>query len=191
MWVLEAVVIWLFRSVPQNTNNPGFSLELNVYEPRHEKTSKVTMLPAKTQISLGIHSVWSESSLCAQWVAKDPSFLHAESEASDQTGRMPRLICVFAGRTTTLLVLSWGGSYIDWLFSLIVRKCSELVPWIPLFIFYGFLYFLFFAITFCYCSYKMSRLVTKPIKWLCSQRRHRSAWASAQSDQSLRCAPDG
>ena len=25
-------------------------------------------------------------------------FLHAESEDSDQTGRMPRLICVFAGR---------------------------------------------------------------------------------------------
>ena len=27
-----------------------------------------------------------------QWVAKDPSFLHADSEDSDQTGRMPRLI---------------------------------------------------------------------------------------------------
>ena len=33
-----------------------------------------------------------ESSLCTQWVAKDPSFLHADSEDSDQTGRMPRLI---------------------------------------------------------------------------------------------------
>ena len=37
--------------------------------------------------------------LCAQWVAKDPSYLHADSEDSDQTGRMSRLICVFAGRT--------------------------------------------------------------------------------------------
>ena len=27
-------------------------------------------------------SVWSESSLCAQWVAKDPSFLHVDSEDS-------------------------------------------------------------------------------------------------------------
>ena len=54
--------------------------------------------PAKTQISLGIRPVWAESSLCAQWVAKDLSFLHAYSEDSDQTG-MPRLICVFAGRT--------------------------------------------------------------------------------------------
>ena len=32
----------------------------------------------------------------------------------------------------------------------------------------------------------LSRLVTKPTKWLCAQRRLRSAWASAQSDQSLR-----
>ena len=36
--------------------------------------------PAKTQISLGIRPVWSESSLCTQWVAKDPSFLHLDSE---------------------------------------------------------------------------------------------------------------
>ena len=46
-----------------------------------------------------LRSVWSESSLCAQWVAKDPSFLNVDSEDSDQTGRMPRLIGVFAGRT--------------------------------------------------------------------------------------------
>ena len=43
---------------------------------------------------------------CTQWVAKDPSFLHADSEDSDQTGRMPRLIWIFAGRTLILLVLS-------------------------------------------------------------------------------------
>ena len=34
----------------------------------------------------------------------------------------------------------------------------------------------------------MSRLMTKPTKWcVCAQRRLRSAWTSAQSDQSLRC----
>ena len=52
------------------------------------KPTKWHVRPAKTQ-----------SSLCAQWVAKDPSFLHADSEGSDQTGLMPRLIRVFAGRT--------------------------------------------------------------------------------------------
>ena len=54
----------------------------------------------------------SESSLCAQWVAESPRFLHADSEDPDLTGRMPRLIWVFAGRTCViLLVLSWCGSF--------------------------------------------------------------------------------
>ena len=42
----------------------------------------MSVRPAKTHISLGIHPVWSESLLCAEWVAKDPSFLHADSEDS-------------------------------------------------------------------------------------------------------------
>ena len=67
-------------------------------EPPHDKTNKMTVRPAKTQISLGIRPVWSESSLCAQWVAKDPSFFHADRGDSDQTERMSRLIWVFAGR---------------------------------------------------------------------------------------------
>ena len=50
---------------------------LHIIEPPHDKTNKMTVHPAKTQISLGI---WSESMLCASWVAKDPSFLHADSE---------------------------------------------------------------------------------------------------------------
>ena len=51
-------------------------------EPRHDKTNKMSVHPAKTQISLGIHQSY-QSSLCAQWVAKDPSFFLL---------RMPRLI---------------------------------------------------------------------------------------------------
>ena len=42
--------------------------------------NKMSVHPAKTQISLGIHPVWSESSLCTQGVAKNPSLLHADSE---------------------------------------------------------------------------------------------------------------
>ena len=36
-------------------------------------------------------------------------------------------------------------------------------------------------------SRQKSRDMTKPTKWVCVQRRLRSPWASAQSDQSLRC----
>ena len=82
-------------------------------EPPHDKTNNVAVRSGKTQISLGIRPVWSESSLCAQWLAKAPSFLHADSEDFEQTGRMPRLIWVFAGRTVILLFFSWGGSNID------------------------------------------------------------------------------
>ena len=47
---------------------------------RMTKPTKWHVRPAKTQISLGVRPVWSESLLCAQWVAKDPSFLNADSE---------------------------------------------------------------------------------------------------------------
>ena len=60
----------------------------------------MSVRPAKTQLSLGIRLVRSESLLCAQWVAKDHKILHADREDSDQTG--PRLIWVFAGRTLIL-----------------------------------------------------------------------------------------
>ena len=88
-------------------------LEAYLIKGRRDKTNKMSVRPAKTQISLGIRPVWSESSLSAQWVAKDPSFLHADSEDSDQTRRMPRLIWVFAGRTLILLVLSCHGSFVN------------------------------------------------------------------------------
>ena len=42
----------------------------------------------------------------------------------------------------------------------------------------------------CMQSY-VSRLMTKPTKWLCAQRRLRSVWASTQSDQSLCCVLNG
>ena len=56
------------------------------------KPTKWHLCPAKTQITLGIHPVWSESlhPPCLIWVS--------------------RLIWVFAGHTVILLVLSWGSS---------------------------------------------------------------------------------
>ena len=43
------------------------------------------------------------------WVHSYPLSI---SEDSDQTGHMPRLIWVFAGRTVILLLMSWGGSIV-------------------------------------------------------------------------------
>ena len=48
-----------------------------------------------------------QSSLCAQWVAKDPSFLHADSEDPDQTGRMRT--CHFVGFVMKRLINDGQG----------------------------------------------------------------------------------
>ena len=82
-----------------------------LFEPPHDKTNNVAVRPAKTQISLGIRPVWSESSLSA-WRKVGSLATHwTHSESSDQTGRMLRLIWVFVGRIATLFVLSWDGSF--------------------------------------------------------------------------------
>ena len=47
----------------------------------HDKTNKMTCAPSEDADQPG----WSESLQCAQWVAKDPSFLHADGKDSDQT----------------------------------------------------------------------------------------------------------
>ena len=58
---------------------------------------------SKTQISLGVCPV-DQSSLCADWDAKDPRFFHPDSKDSDQTGRIPRLIGVTAVHTDHFVV---------------------------------------------------------------------------------------
>ena len=66
---------------------------------RMTKPTKWHVRPAKTQISLGIRPVCSESSLSAWWKLESLATHWVQSENFDQTGRMPRLIWVFAGRT--------------------------------------------------------------------------------------------
>ena len=63
------------------------------------KPIKWSVLPAKTQISLDILPVWSESSLSAWKNLGSLATNKVHSEDSDQTGQMPRLIWVFAGGT--------------------------------------------------------------------------------------------
>ena len=62
---------------------------LFIYEPPRDKTNKMTVRPAKTQISLGIRPVWSESSLSA-WRKLGSLATHwAHSEDSDRMGGCP------------------------------------------------------------------------------------------------------
>ena len=61
-----------------------------------DKPNKMSVHPAKTQISLGIGPVWSVFAVRMKkaWVFSNPL---SASENSDQTRQMPRLIWVFAG----------------------------------------------------------------------------------------------
>ena len=110
----------------------GFVSCQMIIEPRHDKSNKMSVRPAKTQISLGIRPVWSESSLSA-WRKLGSLATHwAHSEDSFQTGRMPRLIWVFAGRTATLLVLSCRGSYYLFYSKVIIPLFCLVQHWTPL-----------------------------------------------------------
>ena len=72
--VFHIVFLWLYSKSWLIAEVWG--METKAFELPHDKTNKMTVCQAKTQISLGNRPVWSESSLCTQWVAKDPSFLH-------------------------------------------------------------------------------------------------------------------
>ena len=142
------LVLWeLFRLFGYYTVE---TLNITTNELRHNKTNKMSVRLAKTQISLGICLVWSESSLFAwrnlgslrsyslsalqrlwsDWgdAQADLSFCWAHTHfvgfvmvwikskifyffenSTSETGRMPRLIWVFAGGRVILFVLSCRG----------------------------------------------------------------------------------
>ena len=83
---------------------------------RVTKPTKWPMHPVKTQISLGIRPVWSESSLSA-WSNIGPLTTYwVHSEDSDQTWRMPRLIWVFAGHTSFYWFCRAAALISQWLY---------------------------------------------------------------------------
>ena len=76
-------------------------------------TKPTKWLCTKRRLRSAWTSTQSDQSLrCALiWEAKGPMFLQADSEDSDQPGRMPRLIWVFDGRTCLFVGFAWGSSY--------------------------------------------------------------------------------
>ena len=76
---------------------------LIIIEPAHAKPKKWLARQAKTQISLRSHTVWSESSLGAVWLANDQIFfLHvAKTDWADAQADLSLAV---------LLVLSRGGA---------------------------------------------------------------------------------
>ena len=162
-------------------------------------------------------SVWADvwrklGSLASHWAHSEDSDqsgrMHEESlghAALIRLGGCPGWSESSLDAYAILLVLSWGGSF----FFLYLGPHQELAR---ITVFFGRTHlqlgvltcnsayspatgrlwffsrtFLYVSLTFCFSCLYLSRLMIKPTKWLCAQRILRSAWASAQSDQSLRC----
>ena len=119
---------------------------------------------------------YDQSLHCAlnRWLRVQCFFIRTAK--TDQTGQMPRLIRVFARHTyrpyhlVGLVVLPLKVGAI-WTVTLTIARD---------YLQHGIL---------CKIQHAkyLSRNMTKPTKWVCAQQRLSSAWASAQSDQSLRC----
>ena len=75
-------------------------------------TKPTKWLCAQRRLISAWASAQSDQSSLSAWWKLGPLATHwTHSEDSDQTGRMPRMIWVFAGRTLILLVLSCCGSF--------------------------------------------------------------------------------
>ena len=94
------------------------------------KPTKWPVRPAKTQISLGIRPVWSESSL-SSWRNIGPLTTYwAYSDDSDQTGQMPRLIWVFAVHTCHIAgFVFWCLTACFFPFFIIISVCWSVFTW--------------------------------------------------------------
>ena len=81
------------------------------YEPPHVKTNKITVCPAKIQISLGIRPVWSESSLSA-WRKLGSLATHSE-DWSDWADAQADLS------------LRWANMSVCWVTRRLILRCSH------------------------------------------------------------------
>ena len=62
---------------------------VSLIEPPHDKTNKIACAPSEDSDQPGHPPSLIRVFAVRSVIAKDPSFLHADSEDSDQIGRMP------------------------------------------------------------------------------------------------------
>ena len=125
-YVKPVLVICKFEEDPIKTEGAILS---TIFEPPRGKTNKMTVRPAKTPISLGIRPVRSESSLCAQWVAKDPCFFMRTAKALIRLGGCLGWSESSLGAHAILLILSWCGSSLSGAQGQVTPKSIDRCVW--------------------------------------------------------------
>ena len=151
--------------------------------------------PSKDSDHLGIRQVWSESSLHAHWVAKDPRFLHADSEDwSDFAGRTHRHIVGFVMSQLILVTYSSNITYIMNVTETYKKISNQSNTYLPNITNQSVK--IIKSLTFFFKSNPMKSSILiywlsvmwKPVYVICEQQRRSSACTSAQSDQCLCCS---
>ena len=162
------------------------------------KPTKWHVCQVKTQISLGIRPVWSESSLSAWRKLGSLATRWVQAKTLIRLGRCPGWSESSLGTQSFWWFCHEAAHIMHILFR---ERCSQrnfTMFWkmrkmmITNHFWDGELHNTGNISAMRYVCLKnmaeMSRLMTKPTKWLCAQQRLRSAWASVQSDQSLHCS---
>ena len=142
LWVFGEPFCWICHA-PAAANKMSGSVSLGSTSLLICHVSHSTTKPAKwhvhsvkTAISLGIHQVWSEPSLCAQWVAKDSMLLHVDSEDwSDWVDAQANLSLHWAHRSFCWFchALAHVGLDDSWNLKVYVYKMSRIITRKPVF----------------------------------------------------------
>ena len=158
----------LFCTVYCNENR--LKNNMTPYEPRHEKTCLGTD-----------HLIfWGGGAGGGGWVF---SSRFSSNRKTDFSSHSPRAKIFFSGQSKNKIFFSKQHT---------CSKCNLLDLYVRVFLepnIHGYIFYMFVytCILDIWVQVYMTCDMTKQTKWLCAQRRLRSAWASAQSDQSLHC----
>ena len=146
--------VWCSCNKLCNAFDEAFLLDVSIlFEPKHDTTKKIPCAPSEDSYQLMIIAF---DLLCIRIVWSD-YLLCALRVAMDQ--RFPHADSEYSGRSVWMPRLIW----------LLAGRTRHFIGFVVLMLTFG----------MPTCVYS-SRDMTKPTKWLCAQRRLRSAWACAQ-----------
>ena len=141
VWRIWTAWIWMGNNIPDgiDTKEIWYFPFMKLIWAASWQNQQCGCAPSEESDQSGIRPVWSESSLCAQWVAKDPSYLHAHIEDWSDWADAQAVLSLRWAHMPFCWVLSGGGSYyfaflklkVDYYLCWIMRKSCHLILYVP------------------------------------------------------------